>query len=211
MPHTTVTPTSHATQGPSLFTTRQDLDHELTTTRTWKALHAAVHASTPRLTSHAHRNHGQEAVCGLRFTEDTPHRGQARTRGSIIVSPDGHLTVRAYTIPGHRWLTALRHLGALDPKTLRPGPGARATVPAEQATPSWSVRPHVKHRSFSGHLQLADHVKAQTLTGLPDAIGDVNAQLTIAPDTRAACPAAWLLATGFFHALTTGAPAHLRP
>lgn len=32
---------------PHLFTTRQALDHELTLTGTFKALHTAVHASTP--------------------------------------------------------------------------------------------------------------------------------------------------------------------
>lgn len=201
MPHT-VTPTAPA---PHLFTTRQALDHELTATGTWKALHAAVHASTPHLTSHAHRNHGQEPVCGLHFTEDTPHTGQARTRGTVVITPDGHLTVRAYTIPRHRWRTALQHLGTLDPHSMRPG--ARTTAPADPTTQSWSLRPHVKDRSFSGHLQLADHVQAKTLTELPDSIGDVSALLSVTPENRHACPAAWALAVGFFHVLATGTPA----
>ncbi|MFD8903070.1 hypothetical protein [Streptomyces ardesiacus] len=203
MPHT-ATPTA-----PDLFTTRQALDHELTATGTWRALHTAVHASTPRLTSHAHHNQGSEPVCGLRFTEDVPHTGQARTRGTVHITPDGTLTIRAYTIPGHRWLTALRHLGTLHPHALRPG--APATAPADPATPSWSLRPHVKDRSFSGHLQPADHVQAKTLTELPDTVGDTTAMFTITPDSRAACPAGWLLAAGFFHVLATGAPAHPQP
>lgn len=205
MPHT-ATATAPA---PHLFTTRQDLDHELTATGTWKALHAAVHASAPSLTSQPHHNHSQEPVTGLRFTEDTPHTGHARTRGTVVITPDGILTVRAYTIPGHRWLTALQHLGTLHPHALRPG--TRTTVPADPATPSWSLRPQVKDRSLLGHLQPADHVQATMLTELPDTIGDVSAMLTVAPDSRAACAAAWLLAVGFFHVLATGAPAHPQP
>ncbi|MFD5079532.1 hypothetical protein [Streptomyces sp. NPDC058371] len=201
MPHT-ATLTAPA---PALFTTRPALDHELTATGTWKALHTAVHASTPSLTSQPHHNQGSEPVCGLRFTEDTPHTGQARTRGTVVITPDGHLTIRAYTIPGHRWLAALQHLGTLDPRALRPG--ARTTASASLATPSWLLHPQVKDRSFRGHLQPADHVHATTLTELPDSIGDVNAMLTVVPDSRAACPAAWLLAVGFFHLLATGAPA----
>ncbi|MGW6145533.1 hypothetical protein [Streptomyces sp. NPDC055140] len=199
-----VTTTSTAPP-PHLFTTRQDLDHELTTTGTWKALHTAVHASTPNLTSQPHHNHGSEPVTGLRFTEDTPHTGQARTRGTVVITPDGILTVRAYTIPGHRWLTALTHLGTLHPHSIRPS--APTTTPAGPATPSWSLRPHVKNRSFSGHLRLTDHVEANTLTDLPDSIGDVNALLTVAPGSRAECPASWLLAASFLHVLATGAPA----
>ncbi|MFF7953646.1 hypothetical protein [Streptomyces griseorubiginosus] len=199
-----------ARPAPHLFTTRQGLDHELTLTGTWKALHAAVHASTPRLTSHAHPNPDNEPVTGLRFTEDVPHAGQARTRGSIIVTPDGHLTVRAYTIPGHRWLTALRHLGTLDPRALRPGANTTAD-PADPAAPAWSLRPKLKNRSICGQLQPTDHVQATTLTQLPDTIGDVNAQLTIAPDNRAACRTAWLTAAAFLHVLATGAPAHPQP
>ncbi|MFJ9580638.1 hypothetical protein ACIRQF_30145 [Streptomyces sp. NPDC101191] len=205
MPDTT-TPTAPARH---LFTTRSALDHELTATGTWKAVHAAVHASTPRLTSHAHRNQGSEPVTGLRFTEDTPHAGQARTRGTIVITPDGILTVRAYTIPGHRWLTALRHLGTLHPHALRPG--APATASADPAAPSWALRPHVKNRSIAGHLQPANQVQVRTLTELPDTIGDVNALLTVAPDNRAACPAGWLLALGFFHVLATGVPASPQP
>lgn len=205
MPDTN-TPTAAA---PRLFTTRPALDLELTHTGTWKAIHTALHASTPRLTSHVHPNPGGEPVTGLRFTEDTPHIGQARTRGSIIVTPDGHLTIRAYTIPAHRWLTALRHLGPLDPHAIRPG--AEATAPADPATPSWSLRPKLKYRSFCGHLKPADHVQATTLTELPDTIGDTNAQLTIAPDNRTACPTAWSTAAAFLHVLTTGAPARTQP
>ncbi|MEU6070509.1 hypothetical protein ABZ864_40225 [Streptomyces sp. NPDC047082] len=204
----TATPTA-----PHLFTTRQALDQELIATGTWKALHTAVHASTPRLTSHTNQNHGSEPVCGLRFTEDTPHTGQARTKGTVLITPDGILAVRAYTIHGHRWLTALRHLGILHTHSIRPG--APTTAPADPTTasaePSWSLRPHVKNRSFSGHLQPVDHVQAKTLTGLPDRIGDVDALLTVAPDNRAACPAAWLLAVGFFHVLVTGDPASPQP
>ncbi|MEV7691665.1 hypothetical protein ACFW1F_18245 [Streptomyces bungoensis] len=121
MPHTT-TPTAPA---PHLFTVRQDLDHELTVTGTWKALHAAVHAATPRLTSHPH-SHGEEPVFGLRFVEGTPHTGQARTRGTVIITADGILAVRAYTICGRRWLTALRHLGTLNPAAIRPGAPTRS-------------------------------------------------------------------------------------
>jgi hypothetical protein len=183
----TATPTA-----PRLFTTRRALDDELAATGTFKALHAAVHTSTPHLTAHAHR-HGSEPVTGLRFTEDTPHTGRAHTSGSAVVTPDGILTIRAYTIPGHRWHTALQDLGA------------------HTTAHGWSVRPHTKNRSFSGRLQPADHVQATTLTELPDGIGDVTAMLTLAPDSRAACPAAWLLAVGFFHVLATGAPARLRP
>jgi hypothetical protein len=116
-----------------LFTTRQALDQELTVTGAWKAVHAAVHASTPRLSSHPYHNQG-EPVCGLRFTEDTPHIGQA----PVVVTPDGILTVRAYTVPGHRWLTALSQLGTLDPRSILPG---AATAPADPASPSWSLRP----------------------------------------------------------------------
>ncbi|OEJ49524.1 hypothetical protein [Streptomyces agglomeratus] len=185
----TATPTA-----PHLFTTRQAVDHELTATGTWKALHAAVHASAPSLTSHAHHNRGSEPVCGLRFTEDTPHTGQARTRGTVVITPDGILTVRAYTIAGQRWLTALRHLGTLHPHphSIRPGAPTTAptTAPTDPATPSWSLRPHVKNRSFSGHLQPADHVHAKTLTELPDTIGDVNAMLTVAPATEPRAPSA---------------------
>ncbi|WP_440581455.1 hypothetical protein [Streptomyces sp. PT19] len=191
---------------PHLFTTRQALENELITTGTLKALHAAVHASTPRLTSYPRPFPGDEPVTGSNFTEDVPHKGQARTRGSIIVTPDGHLTVRAYTIPAHRWLTALRHLGALDSHALRPT--APAATPTGPATPTWSLTPKLKDRSYCGHLQPADHVQATTLTNLPDTLGDTTAQLTIAPDHRAACPTAWQLAAAFFHVLVTGAPAH---
>ncbi|PQM20668.1 hypothetical protein Sfr7A_26140 [Streptomyces xinghaiensis] len=185
----------------------------MTATGTWKALHAAVHASTPRLTSHAHPNPGSKPVCGLRFTEDTPHTGQARTKGTVLITPDGHLTIRAYTVPGHRWLTALSHLGAF------PSPPCPGTPTADTATPLWTLRPHVKNRSFSGHLQPADHLQAATLTELPDTNGDINkALLTMAPGNRAtdpakraACPAGWLLALSFFHVLTTGAPARPQP
>lgn len=194
---------------PHLFTTRQTLESELITTGTFKALHTAVHASTPRLTSHAHPNPGGEPVTGLRFTEDVPHTGQARIRGSIIVTPDGHLTIRVYTIPGHRWLTALRHLGTLEPHALRPA--AQAATPTDPVTPAWSLRPKLKDRSLCGHLQPADHVQATTLTNLPDSLGDTTAQLTIAPGNRAACPTAWHLAAAFFHVLATGAPAHPQP
>lgn len=209
MPNTT-TPTTPA---PHLFTTRQALDHELTATGAWKALHTAVHAATPRLTSHAHHTPGSKPVCGLRFTEDTPHNGQARTKGTVLITPDGHLTIRAYTIPGHRWLTALSHLGTL-PASL--SPGAPATPPADPTTPLWTLRPHRKDRSFSGHLQPADDLQITTLTELPDRNGDINAQLTVAPDgraadDRAACAAGWLLAISFFHVLITGAPARPQP
>ncbi|WP_331732929.1 hypothetical protein OG613_48935 (plasmid) [Streptomyces sp. NBC_00015] len=202
MPHT-ATPTAPA---PHQFTTRQDLDHELTATGAFKALHAAVHASTPRLTSQPHRNEGSEPVCGLRFTEDTPHTGQARARGTVVITPDGILTVRAYTVPGHRWHTALQHLGTLDLQAMRPGHHTSAPT-----TRTWSLRPQLKDRSFSGHLQLADHVQATTLTERPDSIGDVTAMLSVAPDSRAACRAAWLLAVSFFHVLATGAPARPQP
>jgi hypothetical protein len=202
--------TTPTTPARCLFTTRQALDRELTVTGTWKGLHTAVHASTPRLTSHAHPGHGLEPVCGLRFTEDTPHTGQARTRSSVVVTADGHLTVRAYMIPGHRWLTALSHLGTLDPHAHHPT-GQPATAPAEPAARSWLLRPRVRNRGFCGRLQPADHVQATSLTGLPDTVGDVNAMLTVTPDSRTACPAAWLLAVGFFHVLATGAPASPQP
>ncbi|MEU7291383.1 hypothetical protein AB0A81_40275, partial [Streptomyces flaveolus] len=114
MPHTTAPTTP-------LFTTRQALDQELTATGTWKALHTAVHASTPRWTSYPHHNTSSEPVTGVKITEDVPHIGQARTRATILITPDGHCTIRAYTIPGHRWLTALQHLGTLHPHALRPG------------------------------------------------------------------------------------------
>ncbi|RNG32957.1 hypothetical protein [Streptomyces botrytidirepellens] len=168
-----------------------------------------MHASTPRLTSQPHQDPGHEPVCGLRFTEDTPRTGQARTRGTVVITLDGILAVRAYTTPGHRWLTALQHLGDLHPHALRPG--APTTAPADSATPSWSLRPHLKNRSLFGHLQPAEHVQAHTLTELPDTNRDVSALLTVTPDNRAACPAAWLLAVGFFHVLTTGAPPAGRP
>lgn len=200
----TASPTAPAAD---LFTTRQALDQELTVTGAWKAVHAAVHASTPSLSSHPYHNQG-EPVCGLRFTEDTPHIGQARIRGTVVVTPGGILTVRAYTVPGHRWLTALSQLGTLDPRSILPG---AATAPADPASPSWSLHPQVKDRSFSGHLQLSDHVQAKALTELPDSIGDVNAMLTVVPDSRAACPAGWLLAVGFFHVLATGVPARPQP
>ncbi|MEU1465282.1 hypothetical protein ABZ467_32365 [Streptomyces sp. NPDC005727] len=204
MPHAT-TPTAPA---PHLFTVRQDLDHELTATGTWKAIHAAMHASTPRMTSYPH-SHAEEPVSGLRFIEDCPHTGQARTRGSVIITADGILSVRAYTIPGHRWLTALRHLGTLHPHAIRPG--APTAAPTEFAAPAWALRPHRKDRSFSGHLHPAEHVQAATLTELPDTLGDVNALLTLTPGNRTACPAAWRLAASFFHVLATGAPAHPQP
>ncbi|MFF7115452.1 hypothetical protein ACFY91_24515 [Streptomyces albogriseolus] len=186
---------------PPLFTSRQALDRELTVTGTWKALHTAVHASTPRLTSHSHPNPGGEPVTGLRFIEDVPHTGQARTRGTVIVTPDGHLTIRAYTIPGRRWLTALRHLGTLDAQSLLPGAD---TTPADPTTPAWSLRPQVKNRSVCGQLRPSEHVQATTLTELPNTLGDTTAQLTLAPDSRAACQAAWQTAASFFYMLTTG-------
>ncbi|MEU2552328.1 hypothetical protein ABZ589_11650 [Streptomyces sp. NPDC013313] len=77
--------------------------------------------------------------------------------------------------------------------------------------PSWSLRPHRKDRSFSGHLHPAEHVHVAILTELPDTIGDVNALLTATPRNRAACPDGRRLAASFFHVLTTGAPAHVQP
>ncbi|MFF2205939.1 hypothetical protein [Streptomyces sp. NPDC058145] len=118
-------------------------------------------------------------MLGLRFIEDCPHAGQARTRGTVIITPYGILSVRPYTVPGHRWLTALRHVGTLHPDAIRPG--APTAAPTEPVAPSWSLRPHRKDRSFSGHLHPADHVEAATLTELPDTIGDVNALLTLTP------------------------------
>ncbi|MFD6335338.1 hypothetical protein ACFWGI_37955 [Streptomyces niveus] len=195
----TFTPTAQP-----LFTTREDLDHELTATGSWKALHAAVHASTPRLTSYP-QHHGSEVVCGLRLTEDTPHAWQARTRGTVTITPDGTFTVRAYSVPGHRWLTALQHLGTLDPHALRPCPSTPTT--ADPGAPAWSLRPHVRNRSITGHLQPVGHVQARMLSDLPDTIGDVKAMLTVTPDNRTVCAASWRLAVGFLHTLTTGAPA----
>ncbi|MGP3953473.1 hypothetical protein [Streptomyces sp. 7N604] len=192
-----------------MFSTDHELHEALTASGTFGALYAAVHASTPRLTPQAHedRNQGSEPVAGLRFAEDMPHSGQARTRGTLVITADGTLTVRAYTTPGSRWLTALRYLGALH--SIRPG--ADTTAPTDPATPLWSLRPHVKDRILSGSLQPADHVQAKTLTELPDTIGDVNALLAVAPDNRDACPAAWALAVGFFHVLATGTPAAQEP
>ncbi|MER7195939.1 hypothetical protein [Streptomyces flaveolus] len=198
MPHTTAPTTP-------LFTTRQALDQELTATGTWKALHTAVHASTPRWTSYPHHNTSSEPVTGLKITEDVPHIGQARTGATILITPDGHCTIRAYTIPGHRWLTALEHLGTLHSHALRPG------TPTTPDNPHWVLRPQVKDRSFSGCLHLSDHVQAKTLTELPDTIGDVSAMLTLIPGSPDAYPAAWLQAAGFFHVLATGAPARPQP
>lgn len=204
MRYTTATATATtAVPASDLFTTRRELDNELIASGTWKALHAAVHASTPRLSSYTHHSSGSEPVCGLRISEDVPHTGQARTRGSIVFTPDGHLTIRAYAIPRHRWLTALQHLGALNLDALRPG----APTATGALASSWSLRPQVKSRSLFGHLPLADHVRATTLTQLPDTVGDTNAMLTVAPERRAACGTAWQLATGFFHVLATDAPA----
>ncbi|MGW5329381.1 hypothetical protein [Streptomyces sp. NPDC004014] len=129
-------------------------------------------------------------------------------RGSVIITADGIPSVRAYTVPGHRWLTALRHLGTLHPHAIRSG---APTTPTDPAAPSWSLRPHRKDRSFSGHLHPAEHVHVATLTELPDIIGDVNALLTATPRNRAACPDGRRLAASFFHVLTTGAPAHVQP
>ncbi|MET9112548.1 hypothetical protein [Streptomyces zhihengii] len=186
-----------------MFTSRADLDHHLTATGTWKNLHTAVHHSAPRVTSYPHPHEG-EPVCGFSFTEDTPRPGPARTTGTILITPDGHLTVRAHQLPGHRWLTALRHLGDLAPGALRPG---TRTTPAGSAPGHWALCPHVKDRSFAGDLHLPGDVDAQMLTELPDPRGDVTAMVTIAPGSPQALEAVWMCATGFVHVLMTGAPA----
>ncbi|MBM9624145.1 hypothetical protein ACFQ60_02330 [Streptomyces zhihengii] len=196
-----------ATTTARLFTTRADLDHRLTTTGTWKNLHTAIHHSAPRMTSYPHPHEG-EPVCGFSFTEDTPRPGPARTTGTILITPDGHATIRAHQLPGHRWLTALRHLGDLTPHALRPD---ALTTPAHPTPDHWALRPHVTNHSFSGHLNLPDDAHAQMLTEHPDPFGNVTAMLTIAPDTPQALTAAWTHATGFCHVLLTGTPAPAQP
>ncbi|MEV5801714.1 hypothetical protein [Streptomyces collinus] len=106
-----------------------------------------MQASTPRTTSYPH-SHAGEPVLGLRSIEDSPHIGQARTGGTVIVTPDGILSVRAYAVPGHRWLTALRYLVTLPHDALSLG---APTAPTDPATLTWSLRPHRTDRSLSGH------------------------------------------------------------
>lgn len=74
-------------------------------------------------------------------------------RGSVIITADGILSVRAYTVPDHRWLTALRRLGTLHPHAIRSGapttptdppcpPGRCAPTGRTAASPATFTRPN---------------------------------------------------------------------
>lgn len=84
-------------------------------------------------------HHVEEPLFGLRFGEDTPHTGQARTRGTVITTSDGILSVRAYTVPGHRWLTALRPEAR---RTAQRFPGTDAPPGPRHYSHRWPVCMH---------------------------------------------------------------------
>ncbi|MEV4868529.1 hypothetical protein [Streptomyces syringium] len=185
-----------------MFDTPQALHQALTTSGTWYDLYAALHASNPLLVTRAHEDH---KLVGLRFEEHTFR--QHRTTGTITIDPaTGALTVYADTITGERWFTALDSLGAVGAHEDAP--------PANPKASAWSWQPGP--RQWPGLLRgtlHSEHLTACTLierrTG--DAMTYANAEFTMTPATRAACPAAWALAAAFFHQVATGTPAGEEP
>ncbi|MFF1678341.1 hypothetical protein ACFVYG_20165 [Streptomyces sp. NPDC058256] len=199
----TATPTASA---PNLFATREALDHELTASGTWHGLYTAVHASTPRLAARAHDDIDGQAVAGLAFCGGRRNH-QLTTSGSVLITPDtGAIAVRAYTVPEARWFAALDHLGAV-----RADQNDNPPADCDAAAWTWRSGNRDKPGILLGHLRPATRTQAQTLIERDKTSADSNAMLVLKPDSRAACPAAWLLAVGFFHVLATGAPASPQP
>ncbi|MFF1678349.1 hypothetical protein ACFVYG_20205 [Streptomyces sp. NPDC058256] len=192
------------TKTPPLYKTPEDLNEVLTGTRLGDRLYTAVHASDPRLNASAHDDTIQgQRVTGIAFCENRPTQ-QLRTSGSVLITPDGALTVRAHTIHGPRWYAALDHLGIVS------ADNEEGDAPTPPAIPAWTWRPGARRSPgvTLGTLQLGAHARAEAV--IEQDLGSkeyANAMLAIYPTSREACPSAWRLGAEFFHVMTTGGPA----
>ncbi|WP_327309685.1 hypothetical protein OG730_42350 (plasmid) [Streptomyces sp. NBC_01298] len=178
-----------------MFDTHSLLDAELTGTRAWSALYAAVLDS-----SHfAAQAIDDKEVTGLRFFEPSPGVRAAMTvNGTVTIEPgSGAVTLEATGITGPRWFAALHRLGTLDPN--------------EDGTPFWTWRPHAHDQPgvLAGSANLGPRITAETLiTRHGSTAATAAATLCLTPATRETCHIAWSLAASALGTLTTGNAAY---
>ncbi|MFD6471347.1 hypothetical protein [Streptomyces goshikiensis] len=178
-----------------MFDTHSLLDAELTGTRAWSALYAAVLDS-----SHfAAQAIDDKEVTGLRFFVPSPGARAATTvNGIVTIAPDtGAITLEATGITGTLWFAALNRLGTLDPN--------------DDGTPFWTWRPHAHDMPgvLAGTANLGPRITAETLiTRHGSATAAAAATLCLTPATREICHLAWSLAASALGTLTTGNSAY---
>ncbi|MEU6070622.1 hypothetical protein ABZ864_40830 [Streptomyces sp. NPDC047082] len=187
------------TKLPTLYTTPEEFHEALTDADVWHRLYTAVHASNPRLNARAHHDTiDDQPVTGIAVQEDR-RTHQHKVSGSVLISTDGVLIIRAHTIKGTLWYTALDQLGTVG------------AVDDEGDTPStalawtWKPGPRTEPGVTVGTLRLNAHTRAEAVIERSKGTAEyANALLALIPTDRAACPATWRLATDVFHVLATG-------
>ncbi|MEV6676249.1 hypothetical protein AB0N09_05180 [Streptomyces erythrochromogenes] len=178
-----------------MFDNHDDLNQELTNSRTWSALYATI----LDWTTLAAQTVPQEDITGLRFFEPTSRIQNAPIRGTVTVDPaTGAMTLAADGFTGDAWFTALERLGSL-------------TAPEDDRQRAWAWKPgdRTKPGTLAGGLSVPRHAWAETEIGTSKNAGETiaYAALRVTPESRKTCRHAWALVVSVLGTLATENPA----